>query len=281
MATSSAYVAAADLRLMPGAEPQVANYPPGATFGPRTLHDFELVWLLHGGATWRCGPRSETLEPGSLLLLRPGMTDTFQWDRRRPTQHAYVHFSLAGADPSGWPLLRHLAPDDVLAALFRHLLSLTPGRQADDVLSLLVAVFVAAPGTVAVRPPAILAAVDYLRSCWAGGRLFPVSLAALAAAASVSTSQLSRHFRAEFGVGPVAAVELLRLGHAEELLLRTNLTVGAIAARCGFADAYHFSRRFRKVYGVPPRHFRAQPARPPQKRLPALQRLLWPLEPGA
>src|SRR5436190_7225761 len=31
----------------------VAVYPPGATFGPRQLEDFEFVWLLQGTAEWR------------------------------------------------------------------------------------------------------------------------------------------------------------------------------------------------------------------------------------
>ena len=51
------------------------------------------------------------------------------------------------------------------------------------------------------------------------------------------------------------------------LLRRSNLTVAQVAADCGFVDAFHFSRRFRRVYGEPPRTFRsaverAQPTDP-------------------
>src|SRR5690348_16549481 len=58
----------------------MVDYPPGATYGPRTLTDFELVWLLRGSARWRChSPDSHQLdlEPGSLLLARPGMRDSY------------------------------------------------------------------------------------------------------------------------------------------------------------------------------------------------------------
>jgi transcriptional regulator GlxA family with amidase domain len=79
-------------------------------------------------------------------------------------------------------------------------------------------------------------------------------------------------------------VEVLRLSRAEDLLLRSNLTIGAIAVRCAFADAYHFSRRFRAAYGMPPRRFRTggQPAPQPVARsgLLPLHRRLWRLDEG-
>jgi AraC family transcriptional regulator len=292
-----AYVAVAEVRVSPGAEPRVVDYPPGATFGPRTLRDYELVWLLRGGAVWSWAGQTERLVPGSLLLCRPGMTDEFRWDGALPTRHAYVHFGLDSA-PCGeaeWPLVRHLAPGDVLSGLLRYLLwlaSAEPPRWADrvgEVLALLVATFVSGPvpgGDEAAPVPApILAVVDFLRKRWADGPTVAVPTAQLAAAAAVSPSQLSRLFRTRFGLGPAGAVELLRLSRAEDLLLRSNLPIAAIAAHSGFADAYHFSRRFRAGYGVPPRRFRAEGPRAAspveQVGLLPLQRRLWRLDEGA
>ncbi|MEV1172203.1 AraC family transcriptional regulator [Nonomuraea sp. NPDC049784] len=40
------------------------------------------------------------------------------------------------------------------------------------------------------------------------------------------------------------------------LLWQSNLSMQAIALQCGFADAYHFSRRFRAIYGMAPTTFR-------------------------
>ena len=28
----------------------IAGYPPGATFGPRLLYDFEFIWIIEGSA---------------------------------------------------------------------------------------------------------------------------------------------------------------------------------------------------------------------------------------
>lgn len=47
---------------------QIADYAPGATYGPRRLPNFELLWILHGSALWRtevyddAGVRQATVE---------------------------------------------------------------------------------------------------------------------------------------------------------------------------------------------------------------------------
>jgi AraC family transcriptional regulator len=80
--------------------------------------------------------------------------------------------------------------------------------------------------------------------------------------ACVSSGYLSRLFRHHYGIGPVAAFELLRLARAATLLLRSNLSVAAVAHDCGFANPYHFSRRFHRVYGHPPGRYRRATPRP-------------------
>src|SRR4029450_1852982 len=131
----------------------VAVYPPGATFGPRRLEDFEFVWLLQGTAEWLYDLGSIALGPNSLLLGRPGITDSFVWDRTRPTRHAYLHFRLDGClawlpDSARWPLVQTLPDDDPLRPLLRYVLSLgghrssTHQQTTQGVLRLLLALFV-------------------------------------------------------------------------------------------------------------------------------------------
>jgi len=69
---------------------QIADYAPGATYGPRRLPNFELLWILHGSALWRtevyddAGVRQATVErelrPGSLALAKRGNRDAYRWD---------------------------------------------------------------------------------------------------------------------------------------------------------------------------------------------------------
>ncbi|MGP2436108.1 AraC family transcriptional regulator [Streptomyces sp. JW3] len=283
--------------------PAVADYPPGSVFGPRDARSHEFVWLLHGSARWVCGGLTVPLTPSVLLLVRPGMRDTFHWDPHRPTRHAYTHFRLCPAaggadvpDDTGWPVVRELTGrGDPLVALCQYLLTLgaarAPGweRHAEETLRLLLFTFVHGTGPHPgdrTLPEPLAAMTAAVHAHWSDGVARPLDLAWLARAAGVSPSTLNRLCRRRLGVSPVAGIERLRLTRAEPLLWLSNLSLGAIAAQCGFADAYHFSRRFRAVYGMSPSAFRRIPpeSAPPSplthSALSELRPLLPPAPPG-
>jgi AraC family transcriptional regulator len=249
----------------------VAVYPPGATFGPRRLDDFEFVWLLQGTAEWRYDQGSIALSPNCLLLGRPGIQDSFIWDRTHPSRHGYVHFRLVGRlawlpDPAHWPLVRTLPDDEPLRPLLRYLLNLGEDRCGDhrgtvqEVLGLLLTLFVQGPlpdHDEQRLPRHLDTLLEFVRRAWSPpGPTRALSLRELAAGACISTGYLSRVFRQHHGIGPAAAFELLRLARAATLLTRSNLSVAVVGHDCGFANPYHFSRRFRRVYGQPPGGYR-------------------------
>lgn len=249
--------------------PAVTTYPPGATLGPRTLRDFEFVWVTRGRAEWAWldGGEELVLEPGVLLLSRPGMREEYRWGRDEQTQHGYIHFDIQPRPPTAsWPLQRTSIPPSPIPALLDYLVWLSGQRasdwaeQAAPILEALLHVFVTAPlpNRDEASHPALAAALDHVRAQWRGG-MRPIGLAELAGAASVSKEHLTRLFHERYGTGVVGALELVRLAHAETLLERTNLRVGEIAASCGFADPLYFSKRFRSAYGVSPRAYRQAP----------------------
>ncbi len=82
----------------------------------------------------------------------------------------------------------------------------------------------------------------------------------VAAVLGVSRRSLYDLFTAD--VGPVARyVRTLRLERARDLLLTPGgRPVADVAVECGFPDAAHFSRLFRRQYGVPPVRYRRDAA---------------------
>jgi transcriptional regulator GlxA family with amidase domain len=48
----------------------------------------------------------------------------------------------------------------------------------------------------------------------------------------------------------------VRVRAARDLLRAESRSITEISYRCGFADAAHFSRRFRSHFGLSPRSFR-------------------------
>lgn len=257
---------------------RLADYPPGGMFGPRLLTDYEFVWVIRGSARLTITEsgsdgaeqvqRDYLLHPGMLALSPRGATDSYYWDERQPSTHAYVHFRIVESSPEqSWPVVRSMSALPVLDGCCRYLLQLAgdPSSAAatrrDQVIAMMADIFINGPTLGAAADPSLpdfmIAVADFVRRTWDVDGMLPVEVEDLAAAASVSPRHLFRLFRSRLGIGPVRALELIRLSRAAETLRRSNATLSEVAGLTGFANQYHFSRRFSSVYGIPPGSYRA------------------------
>jgi transcriptional regulator GlxA family with amidase domain len=78
------------------------------------------------------------------------------------------------------------------------------------------------------------------------------SLDELASVAGVSRRHLSRLFRAATGVSVSEYHTAIRLEHARTLLANPELTVDAVAQRCGLCDGRHLRRLWKEAFGSNP-----------------------------
>ena len=249
----------------------VAAYPAGATFGPRRLRDFELVWLLEGNAVYTRNEQVADAPEGAFVLCRPDATDAFRWDTRRRTRHAFFHFLLTGDLPGTWPaldtwpLVRTPANEtDLLCTLFRHLL--TWNRRGDIVqtqflVDALLAAFVTGQSAATdVRRPdlpgPVARALAHIAATLDADPAAKLPLADLADAACVAPEYLCRLFTRTTGHSPAATVRRARLDRAVTLLTRTNYSITEIAAMTGFESPFHFSRCVKALYNHAPRDLR-------------------------
>ncbi len=84
----------------------------------------------------------------------------------------------------------------------------------------------------------------------------PFKLYELAQKLNASERELNRAFKRHAGEPPTTVWRKMRLSHGHWLLVNTTRTVTQIALECGFADAAHFCRWFRKTYNESPAEFR-------------------------
>ena len=248
--------------------PAMADYPPGAEMAPRTIDDFEFVWMLRGTARYLSADVDLALRPGYLLLVPRGVRHQLLWDPLRPSRHGYVHFDPEQVGRKALPevRLRRMSEHDPLSGLCAYLLWLGYERtsgwevQAERTLHLLLAVYLSGAlpddGPKQDLPRPLAAAIEFLRAEWGQLPMRRISVDELAFAAAVSRSYLNRLFHEEFGQSPAATLEALRCSRAEILLSRTSMPIGSVAHQCGFADPYHFSHRFTRLTGLSPRAFR-------------------------
>ncbi len=73
----------------------------------------------------------------------------------------------------------------------------------------------------------------------------------------LNRSYFSKLFKENMGCPPQEFLIRLRLTKAMELMKTTNNSIGDISGSCGYPNQLHFSRAFKKRYGVSPREWRA------------------------
>jgi len=69
---------------------------------------------------------------------------------------------------------------------------------------------------------------------------------------------LDRLFKKETGYSVTEFIVSKRMRLAQDLLVKTNLPVGTIASRAGYANLAHFSRRFKQLMGMNPKDYRSK-----------------------
>lgn len=267
----------------------VALYQPGEVLGPRLLEDFEGVLIIEGHPGYEMENGVVALEPGSIIIARPGTRETYRWDAESQTRHAYFHFGLEEIpsdwpSPADWPRCQ-LHPDRSLCELFRHIVERAarhgnwpaqqPGISDNRIFEAFLDLYLNPPGLSGEPVPnefsePVRRAAKFVRERLDTPFFEPFSLATLAEAAHVSPAHLCRVFNKELGIPPLRACRLMQFQLAIPLLARSNLSIKAIADRCGFPDQLHFSRSFTHTFGDSPSQLRCkmQNGTPPPHPLP-------------
>ena len=109
---------------------------------------------------------------------------------------------------------------------------------------------------VAVEDPRIAAALRFIRQ----NATQPLDVSRVAREVSLSRSVLERRMKALIGRSPGEEIARLRFAAVEKLLLQTDLTLDAIAAKCGFTHPQYMAEAFRKRTGMTPGTFRRKRA---------------------
>lgn len=103
-----------------------------------------------------------------------------------------------------------------------------------------------------VNSPSLLSAIEVMENHIAD----PLDLSQIATCAFLGPRQLNRLFSEKIGQSAMSFYRDLRLGKAKSLLAHSSLSIIEIALATGFSDPAHFSRCYRKKFGVAPSKMR-------------------------
>ncbi|SFJ15160.1 AraC-type DNA-binding protein [Paenibacillus sp. UNC496MF] len=239
----------------------------GTTLGPRSIHDYELVYFPEATGTvyeWEGVPHE--LGYPCFVFTRPGESHRYLFDRERTTRHLFVHFdygALRGRDERFAGMLQtgfHVVParyGSLVAGIMQQII-VAAGYQAHHWkrrLSALVAAAMEELAAYAANTPEFASAsypvqisrgIAYIEEHLTE----PITIEQIARQSGWSHEHFTRMFVAAVGISPKRMLLERRINLAEELMMMGGSTVKHIAFQCGFGDEHHFSKIYKRIRGI-------------------------------
>jgi AraC-like DNA-binding protein len=211
------------------------------------------------------------LQPGDLAVLRGGDVFSASHDPAKPHTSLSACLSLSRDDTAN-VLLRHAYPrhsrlkdrksyEKMFAAVLTALESESRWRNFHATgaifqwLAELQEAVRPAPGAAGGNPDTVHHVLT--AQGWIQKRLGDnVTIVDWAGACGLNADYFTRLFKAHTGMSPKAWLIEARLQRATRLLAAPEATVEKTAGLCGFDCPFHFSRTFKRRFGVPPASYR-------------------------
>jgi AraC-like DNA-binding protein len=244
----------------------IVTYRRGGTYGPRWQANYQLMILHRGSAKVLVDGAAYVVKTGWGMLLTPGHVEEFHFSRQVEARHSWCQIFPGDVPPGlAFPAFSRprvaKCPPRALALLRQGLRSPFQGagdsRAAAALVLAILWMFVSSLDEPSGEPgDPNSTALARFHAALAGLGAGKVTLDHLARQAGVSRGHLIKIVRERLGQTPMELVWQERVRRAARLLRETGLSLEQVAAETGFANAYHFSRRFRRQFGQPPRVWR-------------------------
>ncbi|MDD4098393.1 MAG: AraC family transcriptional regulator [Lentisphaeria bacterium] len=242
-----------------------AVLPPGCRVGPRRTTFVHVIWTVCGSGQVNLDGVRHAVGHGQVLACPPAASHCLaaggerSWEYRWCTLDGALSALLLAALPlPAGTFATGSCPEAIFLELAEKLRN--PSPEGERQAGVAAYAFLSHLGGLASaqrefagrgRAGMLLSRAD------AAGEL-DVNVKGLAESAGLSRSSVHRVFRQELGVTPKRYLDSLRMQAAMSLLRETVLSVEAVAAATGFANANYFAKFFRRKVGQSPSGFRSE-----------------------
>lgn len=213
-----------------------------------------LTWIVHGESLVREPGPPRIAQAGDVLLLPAGQPHRYASTDARGWRAFWVRFDCPDLERLGLRAgVLHPSPAAGRACAELAALATTSGVSGPRLAAALAVLL--AELAMGSRPRRIDGIADAVAQRLRRDPLRNWRLPAIAAEHGISWSALRQAIRRRTGLSPDRLLRSARLDRAAQALA-DGTSVGDAARAAGFADPFHFSRLFRRAYGLAPRDWR-------------------------
>lgn len=247
----------------------LVTYKPGGQLGPRPQTRIQLVVIHRGELTCEIAERKLFVGEGEGILLPVGALIHFRFSPDRTTTHSWCEVPSFPAELLP-PARAYFQPAQCSKRLLQWLLG---GWKSDEnpvnawqllTTAALMTIWefiqnASLADSAAPKPPSLQRARQVIEN-----RMHePLTLTQIAREAGISPAYLSELATKHWHQPPMEFLWRRRVEEAARLLRDTGQSISEIAYQLGFANPFHFSRRFHHHFGIAPRTWRQRSWTPP------------------
>lgn len=230
---------------------------------PAVIAFHDVSYVVDGAARYRVGEETVTVGRGDLVYIPPGTYREAALTPEGRFEVCAMNFALHTADRQPvarlpFETVRQIGVHPELISLYKSLsttwLLQEPGFRlmarayVELILSKLLDLAVY-QNPVSVADLRVRQVIEYITARYDQ----PVTLRELAELVYLSPSYLSALFHKSMGMKLSRYINMIRVNHAETLLMNNMCNVTEASEVCGFCDVYYFSRVFTEMKGYTPR----------------------------
>ena len=227
------------------------NCPPGHFFGPAVRTHWLLHYVVSGNGIFIRNSITYKVKKGDIFVIRPFEEVYYEADQKNPWSYIWIGFT-------GDALMSQIFTEPIITVhgagkIFLDMQrcnELESGRSA-FLASKIWELIAQKLDEGSQSTGHIDQALSFMHSEYANG----ITVTAVAKHLNLDRTYFSMLFKNETGVSPIDYLSDLKLNNAAELMSVYGKSPSTAAISSGYPDYCHFSRAFKKKFGISPKQY--------------------------
>ena len=221
------------------------------SYGPAVRSYWLLHYVVSGKGIFERDGEIHSVSMGEIFVIPPFLETYYEADLTEPWSYIWLGFTAKGnvAPSLSSPVLHCPEAQHIFEEM--KLCSKKQNGKSEFLLAKLWELFSILSEEKKESISYVETAIRYMKSEY----MNPISISELAHRLGIDRSYFSYLFKSEIGISPAKFLSNLRLSNASELLIKHGTSPTTAALSCGYSDIYHFSKAFKKHFGLSPRAY--------------------------